>query len=218
MTGINNKDVGKMNKVFTLMMMLSLSTAAFALDLKVKSSIDGAKVYESFTRKDKKFIGETPLHIPKFDNSKGRSLVVEKKGYNPVYLPISSSLKNNVEIDVELKTNFEWSAAEIQFEGKKIAEKILDEVLVVQHLIDNKNLSEAMPRVHSLRNRYPDNIAVELLFANALLVGGKIKDAHSHYLTLLDHIPEEKGQLRAIIQNLDARLRKYRAQKQGRLR
>lgn len=181
-----------------IFLVLPFSLNAFAVNLEIKSSVPGAAVFE-LKDEDKVLVGKTPLVLENFDNSSGRLLIIEKKGFVPVYFPISDKLSQNVVSSVKLMKINEWEPDSLKLELSQKAETVVDDILFAQFLLDNRRTAEANVKLDELKANYPDNISVSIIYANSLLLQGKVQEARDFYETLLNRIPDERKVLKDMV-------------------
>lgn len=181
-----------------IFLILPLSINAFAVNLEIKSSVVGAAVFE-LKDEDKVLMGRTPLKLDNFDNSGSRLLIIEKKGFVPVYFPISDKLSQNVVSNVKLMKINEWEPDSVKLELSQKAETVVDDILFAQFLLDHRRTAEANVKLEELKVNYPDNVSVGIIYANSLLLQGKVQEARDYYETLLNRIPDERKVLKDMV-------------------
>lgn len=189
-----------------LLGLLAISTSAYAIDLSVKSNVKGASVYELKDNEHKESLGKVPLDLKNFDNSTSRNLVIEREGYVPFALPISQKLQDKVEVDVKLHKISEWSPEYMKKETIVHAENIVDEIMAAQYLIDQRKNGEATLKIDELKAKYPDSLAVAILYANSLLLKGRKAEAREYYEGLLERLPDDRKYLKDMVQKISTGL------------
>lgn len=181
-----------------IFLLLPLSLNSFAINLEIKSSVQGAAVFE-VKDEDKILLGKTPLKLENFENTTGRLLIIEKKGFVPVYFPVSDKLVENVVTSVKLMKINEWEPDSLKLELSQKAETVVDDILFAQFLLDNRRTAEANVKLDELKANYPDNISISIIYANSLLLQGKVQEARDFYETLLNRIPDERKVLKDMV-------------------
>lgn len=182
------------------------SSSTFAIDLTVTSSTKGSSVYELKAGEHKELLGKVPLSLKGFDNSTARTLVIEREGYVPFALPISQKLQDSVEVDVKLHKISEWSPEYMKKETIIHAENIVDEIMAAQYLIDQRKNGEAALKIDELKAKYPDSLAVAILYANSLLLKGRKAEAREYYEGLLERLPDDRKYLKDMVQKISVDL------------
>jgi hypothetical protein len=185
---------------------------ANASELAIQTSEIGATVSVIDHRDDKRTeLGITPLSVAHYEEKLGgNTLVVEKPGFAPVYLPISEKLDRDVKIKIELKRLDAWDPVAVDFNQKVAdsAENLVDQIVAVQGLLDERKVKEGLSRSEELRASYPRSVSAKVLYANALLLSGQTDKASSLYTELLADIPESRKVLRQSIESLKNRISK----------
>ena len=181
-----------------IFLVLPVTFNAFAVNIEVKSSVSGASIFE-LKDEENVLLGKTPLKLDNFDNSTGKLLVIEKKGFVPVYFPVSDKLSQNVVSSVKLIKISEWEPDSLKLELSQKAETVVDDILFAQFLLDNRRIAEANVKLGELKANYPDNISIGIVYANSLLLQGKVQEAKDYYETLLSRIPDERKVLKDMV-------------------
>lgn len=174
---------------------------AFAVDLEIRTNYDGASVYE-LKDEVKTLLGKTPLKLAKFDNVDGRLLVVEKKGYVPIYFPVSKKLNDFVITKIKLMKISEWESDDVKVQIAQKAEEVVDDVFMAQLLLDQRKISEATVKIDQLKANYPDNISVLIIYANLLMMQGKVREARNYYESLLEKIPDNRKIIKEVVSKI----------------
>ncbi len=169
-----------------------------ALQLEIRSSHDGAAVFE-MKDEEKILLGKTPLKLDQFDNQNSRLLVVEKKGFVPVYFPVSNKLTDHVVSKIKLVKINEWEPDSLKYELSQKAEAVVDDILLAQFLLDQRRTAEATVKLDELKASYPDNVSIGIIYANSLLLQGKVQEAKTYYEALLNRIPDERKVLKDMV-------------------
>ena len=203
-----------MNSIFSMCYLFSLLVimglipqAIFAIELKIDSNKKDSKVYSVGPNGENLELGTTPLTIKKFESKSHPTILILKKGYVPVYIPISQKLKSKVSIMVNLKALNVWSLSQYKNESQKLAEDLLDQVLLIQSLLDSRKVEMAIPMIQDLKRSYPKSISVGVLYANSLLMSGKRQLAQAYYEDLLEKIPDNRSILKKMVRTLNNKLK-----------
>ncbi len=192
--------------LFMILTQLAAIGAANASDLQITSTEPETLVIDVTNPLSKKEMGRTPLLLKDYDGSETKVFTLEKPGFAPVYIPVSGGLSKNVTIAVNLKRVIDWTPEELTRKSMETAEGMVDQIMTVQALLDNRKMKEALPLLETMKSEHPRSISVRLIYANALLINGEVARADSMYATLMGEIPESRKYLRDSIELVRSRL------------
>jgi hypothetical protein len=180
-----------------LLFTLILPNISFG-EVTIESNVQKSEVYEIGSAGGKKLIGVTPLELPRLVTGK---ILVEKKGYAPSYVLVSSDTKN-AKLQVELKPILEVAPEFIvKFVSEK-ADKALDRIVQVQFLLDQRKTNLAKPIIDSLVMEYPSSSAVKILHANWLVLSEKKSEGLVLYKQVLEELGPGNDDIRKMVSEL----------------
>jgi hypothetical protein len=149
-----------------------------------------------------KALGATPLKIEHEDLPIGKILVFEKAGYGTVYFPIINGFEKDSIVKVRMKKLDEMISPDLKKIAREEAELLVDEIMLVQQLIEQKKIAQAIVMSENLKEKYPESQSVKLIYANALLMSGSRAKAVAQYELLLKELPEGRRLMRESIENV----------------
>ena len=119
-------------------------------------------------------------------------LVIEKKGFIPVYLPLIHEPKTErTVIRIEMKKIDGVTKQFVLPLVQNLADELTDRILLVQQLLDKREDQAAVKIAEQLVLEHPNSHAVKMIFANTLVALGELKRADLIYEQVLSTLPEE---------------------------
>lgn len=201
---------------FTFVMtILVMSTNASSFEMAIEASEVDANVYDVTVASKKTHLGKAPLAFKKEEEVAGKVFLIEKPGFAPVYIPMAGDLKRGMTIHVDLIKSEEWTPEELTRKSMETAEKMVDQILSLQALLDARKTADALPLAENLKNTYPESVSARLVYANALLLSGDVTKADSIYGILLEEIPQSRKSMRDSIEAVRIKLRGGRVPASG---
>jgi predicted Zn-dependent protease len=180
---------------------------------------DGAKVSEMRTDDDqgavkgRSFTPVKNLNAIAVENGTSKLLVIEKPGFIPVYLPLPGPPKKEVAlIQISLKRLDGTSRTQLGAPARELADELVDRLIIIQQLLDQKKRAEASSQASVLYQEHPQSYAVRMIYAQTLVANGQYAQADEIYRVVLSEIPEHLPSVKAAIQQIRAHLGGQRMQ------
>ena len=181
--------------------MLLLPLAASAIQFSILTTEPGAEVYAVLTSGEKSNLGKTPLENSSLDLKGVSQIVVEKRGFVPVTVPLIET-SGNFRINITLRQIEKWSSDETARAVVRSAEALVDQVFHIQKLLDQRKVDQAFEESQILVAGHPDSVSVQLVHANALLLTRRSAEALDAYHRVLEQLGPDRQELKGAVEDI----------------